>query len=60
MATRGGAQGHLAREGALGVGGGEANHEETGRRVGGDELTNAWIVKSLHLAVNAAGSLESM
>jgi hypothetical protein len=53
MSTRSDAQGHLAREGALGVGGeGWAGHDET-EWVGG-ESTNGRIVKSVHASVNPA------
>lgn len=53
MSTGSDAQGHLAREGALGVGGEDwAGHDET-EWVGG-ESTNGRIVKSVHDAVNPA------
>lgn len=51
MSTGSDAQRHLAREGALGVGGeGWAVHDET-EWVGG-ESTNRRIVKSVHVVVN--------
>ncbi len=53
MSTGSDAQGHLAREGELGVGGEDwARHDET--EWVGVESTNGQIVKSVHAAVNPA------